>query len=148
MVSDEVSLRVYREERSKEIEFVPKKEYMSKVEGIAKQIEGVHLKMESMTANAALKSTIAGKKSLNDAVRKRLKQRERDLFDRWIKFTKFMRHKDEMEKLTHFRTFWPRFKSYVENLAYKTYFTKWCTRVSRLRTWDLYKHRLKKSPRA
>ncbi len=145
VVSDEVSLRVYREERSKEIEFVPKKEYMSKVEGIAKQIEGVHLKMESMTANAALKSTIAGKKSLNDAMGKRLKQRERDLFDRWIKFTTFMRHKDEMEKLKHFRTFWPRFKSYVETLAYKTYFTKWSTRVSRLRTWDLYKHRLKKS---
>lgn len=145
VVSDEVSLRVYREERAKEIEFVPKKEYMSKVAGIAKQIEEVHLKMESMNVNAALKSTIAGKKSLNDAVKKRLKQRERDLFDRWIQFTKFMRQKDEMERLKDFRTFWPRFKSYVESLAYKTYFQKWCKRVSTLRTWDLYKHRLKKS---
>jgi hypothetical protein len=145
VVSNDVSLRVYKEERSKEVEFVPKKEFLSKMVNFKKMVEGLEQKVDGSIHNLAMKSTMQGKRTLQESVKRRLTQRQRTLFERWIKYTTWARRRATVESLKHFQNFWPKLKKYVERLARKLYFTKWAGRVSRLNTWDLYKIRLKKS---
>ena len=72
--------------------------------------------------------------------------RQRDFFDRWIKFTQAAADKEKIDKLKGFKTFFGLTLSRtVKKLTYKTHFDKWKSRVERLQTWDLYHHRLKKN---
>ena len=146
VVSNDVALRVYQEERSKEIECVPKKEYLAKVGGLKKLIEELDQRMDIADKNAVSRSFIQGKQTLQANIKRRLTVRQRDFFDRWIKNSpKLQADKEKIDKLKGFKTFWPHFKSYCEKLTYKSHFDKWKSRVERLQTWDLYHHRLKKN---
>ena len=145
VVSNEVALRVYQEERSKEIEFVPKKEYLTRVAGLKKLIEELDNRMEIADKNAVSRSFIQGKQTLQANIKRRLQVKQRDLFDRWMKFTEAAARQEKFNKLKDFHAFWPPFKAYAEKLATKTYFVRWRNRVEKLGIWDLYQHRLKKS---
>ena len=143
-VAEEISQAVYSENRGKERECVYKSDYNVAMMKTNKIIDGVAQELEDIRSQSSAKDFVAGKRTVNEVIKKRLTVRQRDLLTRWKLFTLEERKIAQAKAGQRLHAFLDVFKSGLDRVGVKVCFDAWCKRNAMQALWELYRIRVSK----
>jgi len=141
-IATEISNAVYNLNKQKEQECVLQTEYNVKIRKMDQYMLQVREEMEAYIEESGIKSMAAGKRTLNDVIKKRFTLRQRDLLTRWKEYTVMERqYAQRREKLVMGKTL-AVIKRNMNKLGFRSYFDTWQARIQMLKSWDLFRVRV------
>ena len=143
-MAEEISQHVYALNRAQEQACVLQSEYDNKIKKLEKYINGIEKDFTAFAEQSGIKSFAAGKRTIDDVMRRRFTIKQRDCLTRWKKVTIMEREyaiRSQKKVMAEALATWNRGLS---KLGQRFFFDYWLKRVTTLRKWDLYRIRVSK----
>lgn len=143
-IATEISNSVYALNRQKEKQCVLQAEYNVKTRKMDQYMVQVREELDAFIEESGLKSMAAGKRTINEVVKRRMTVRQRDLLTRWKQFTLMERdYAMRKQKLAMGKNLAIIHKA-MKKMGLRNFFTVWTARIAMMRSWDLFRIRCTK----